>query len=297
MVEDSRTIRARIFRDVMEASEDGTQPLHRDWLLDYTIDGVRLPLIDPQGRGIRNPGEWRHTLSITTVENGRYPDRQVQPGVWQYPYCVNKHGKIDSSNNKLFAAHRDGVPVLYLYKPMPYTYLPVGMVAAVTRDDSSREFTIALAEGEVRATDLVSPIEREWAQTMVERRLHQPRFRAIVMAAYESRCAICALPEAALLDAAHIRGDKDPNGQPVVENGLALCSIHHRAYDGKQLGIDEDLRLHVRRDILEIADGPVWEHALQRLPGRSLTIVPRARRDRPDPYRLGLTFKEFLATT
>ncbi|WP_172657662.1 HNH endonuclease [Demequina rhizosphaerae] len=295
MVEDSEVVRARIFHDVMQASDEGTKPLHRDWLLNYSIDGERLPLIDPQGRGIRNPADWSRTLSITTVENGRYPDREVQPGVWQYPFCVNKHGAVDASNNKLFAAQRDGVPVLYFYKPMAYTYLPVGMVAAVARDDSAREFTIALTEGRVHANEFASPIEREWAQAVVERRLHQPRFRAIVMSAYGSRCAICALPDAALLDAAHIRADKDPNGQPVVENGLALCSIHHRAYDHKHLGIDEDLRLHVRSDVLAITDGPVWEHALQRLPGQSLAVVPRSLRDRPDPYRLGLTFKEFLA--
>ena len=297
MVEDSELVRARIYADVLEASEDGQVPLHRDWLLNYTIDGERLPLIDAQGRGIRNPRDWTRTLSITTTENGRYPDREVQPGVWQYPYCVNKRGDVDSSNTKLFNASADGAPILYFYKPMPYTYLPVGTVVAVAHDDTSREFTIALAEGRTTATHIDSYLEREWVTQVVERRLHQSRFRAIVMAAYRSQCAICALPEVSLLDAAHIRGDKDPNGQPVVENGLALCSIHHRAYDKRHIGIDEDLRLHVRNDILEVDDGPVLEHAIQLLPGRSLTVIPRDAKKRPDPYRLGLTFKEFLATS
>ncbi|WP_062378841.1 HNH endonuclease [Demequina pelophila] len=294
MIEDGDITRTRIYADVMAASNDGTVPLHRDWLLGYEIDGERLPLIDPQGRGIRNPGDWRYTLSVTTTENGKYPDRETQPGVWQYPYCINKHGNVDSSNSKLFQAHADGVPLLYFYKPMPYTYLPVGMVVPIARDDSSEEFTIALSEGRVPLSTSSSTVERKWTEALVQRRLHQPRFRALVMSAYDERCAICALPEATLLDAAHIRGDKDPNGQPVVENGLALCSIHHRAYDNRQIGIDEDLRLHVRKDVLEVTDGPVWEHALLELPGRSLSVVPKSRKDRPDPYRLGLTFKEYL---
>ncbi|MGF1661890.1 MAG: HNH endonuclease, partial [Kineosporiaceae bacterium] len=36
------------------------------------------------------------------------------------------------------------------------------------------------------------------------RRLHQPVFRARVIQAYTTRCAVCALAHASLLDAAHI---------------------------------------------------------------------------------------------
>lgn len=280
----------------MAASADGSRPLYREWLLEYSVDGYRIPLIDAQGRGIRNVEHWQHTLSITRTERGRYPNRETTPGVWQYPYSIQKSGRLDPSNKKLAAAVRDRVPILYFYKPTKNTYLAVGVVLPTFDDDDRREFTVALSDG-VRAiggTD--SPIERAWSQALVERRLHQPRFRAIVMAAYNERCAICALPDAHLLDAAHIRGDKDPNGQPVVENGLALCAIHHRAYDGKHIGIDEDLTLHVRPDLLDVSDGPVLEHAIQRLAGTLLAVVP-SKSNRPDPYRLGLTFKEFLDQT
>jgi predicted restriction endonuclease len=40
---------------------------------------------------------------------------------------------------------------------------------------------------------------------------------------------------AALLDAAHIILDTEPQGEPTVRNGLALCKIHHAAYDRKGL--------------------------------------------------------------
>ncbi|BDZ60444.1 hypothetical protein Lsed01_01643 [Demequina sediminis] len=294
MIQDGEATRARIYADVMAASGGGQAPLARDWLLNYTIDGERLPLVDSQGRGIRNVDGWAHTLSITRVERGRYPNRESEPGLWTYPYSVRRDGTIDPSNKKLSQSVRDGVPALYFYKPVRNVYLAIGSVLPIDDFVNRREFVVSLLDGDQLIGGSSSVIERAWASTVVDRRLHQPRFRAIVMAAYESSCSICGLPEATLLDAAHIRGDKDPNGQPVVENGLALCSIHHRAYDNKYVGIDEDLRLHVRPDVLEVSDGPVWEHALQRLPGQTLAVVPRRRNDRPDPYRLGLTFKEFL---
>lgn len=39
--------------------------------------------------------------------------------------------------------------------------------------------------------------------------------------------AICRLREVRLLDAAHIVGDVEEARDPVISNGLSLCSIHH----------------------------------------------------------------------
>ena len=62
-------------------------------------------------------------------------------------------------------------------------------------------------------------------------RLHQQRFKIDVMRAYRERCAICSLRERVLLQAAHIVPDPEPQGIAAVVNGLALCAIHHLAYD------------------------------------------------------------------
>ncbi len=66
-----------------------------------------------------------------------------------------------------------------------------------------------------------------------------------------------------LLDAAHIIEDSPLYGQPVIENGLAMCKIHHAAYDGAMLGIDPDGIVHVGRDLLQAKDGPMLHHGLQ----------------------------------
>ena len=59
-------------------------------------------------------------------------------------------------------------------------------------------------------------LERRYALRSVKQRLHQASFREAVITAYNGRCALSGLPEALLLDAAHIIQDKDEKfGQPL----------------------------------------------------------------------------------
>nr|WP_306428060.1 HNH endonuclease [Brevibacterium sp. 50QC2O2] len=53
-------------------------------------------------------------------------------------------------------------------------------------------------------------------------------------------CAVCSLAHPQLLDAAHIIDDSDEHGIASVVNGLALCKIHHAAYDKFFMGIRPD---------------------------------------------------------
>jgi len=50
-----------------------------------------------------------------------------------------------------------------------------------------------------------------------------------------------------LLDAAHIVSDADEGGEPIVPNGLRLCSIHHHAFNEDLVGVAPNLRVHVSR--------------------------------------------------
>ncbi|WP_407938137.1 HNH endonuclease [Motilibacter rhizosphaerae] len=56
------------------------------------------------------------------------------------------------------------------------------------------------------------------------------------MRAYATRCAVRALAHGQLLDAAHIIGDAHELGVPSVTNGLALCKIHHAAFERTSSG-------------------------------------------------------------
>ena len=95
-------------------------------------------------------------------------------------------------------------------------------------------------------------------------RLHQRAFRERVLDAYQHQCAFCRFRHQELLDAAHIVRT-EPQGTPVVENGLSLCKLHHAAFDRYFLGVRPDYVVQVRADVLEEKDGPTLVHGIQAL--------------------------------
>jgi putative restriction endonuclease len=104
---------------------------------------------------------------------------------------------------------------------------------------------------------------------------------------------VCSLAHRELLDAAHIIPDSDPDGQPVVTNGMALCKIHHTAYDRNILGIRPDYVVEISARLLDEIDGPMLSHGLQNHHGLKLMQVPRRGGDQPDPVRLERRYTEF----
>ena len=125
------------------------------------------------------------------------------------------------------------------------------------------------------------------------RRLHQPIFREQVLNAYATACAVCHIRHAQLLDAAHIISDSKPNGDPVVPNGIALCKIHHAAYDRNLMGIRPDYQVAINSELLNEVDGPMLKHGLQEMHGSHIRL-PRRAAARPDQDRLEVRFTEFL---
>jgi putative restriction endonuclease len=81
------------------------------------------------------------------------------------------------------------------------------------------------------------------------RRKRDPRFRLLVLEAYEGRCAVCGL-DAVLegdpvgLEAAHVKSHKH-RGPDTVDNGLCMCALHHEAFDLGVLGLTHDHRVLV----------------------------------------------------
>jgi len=79
---------------------------------------------------------------------------------------------------------------------------------------------------------------------LVKRKRRDPAFRSEVLRAYEYRCAVCGgqvrLENTLLaLEAAHIKWHNS-NGPDSVNNGLALCSLHHRLFDRGAFTIGTD---------------------------------------------------------
>ena len=93
------------------------------------------------------------------------------------------------------------------------------------------------------------------------------------------------MKHAELLDAAHIIPDSEPEGDPVVPNGIALCKLHHAAYDRHILGIRPDYVVEIREDILNEIDGPMLQHGIKELHEQRI-LVPRDNELKPNPVLL-----------
>ncbi|MFW8412603.1 HNH endonuclease, partial [Klebsiella pneumoniae] len=81
------------------------------------------------------------------------------------------------------------------------------------------------------------------------RKERDPHFRQQVLRAYNYECAICGFNmrhdnTSVALEAAHIKW-KHHGGPCEIPNGLALCAIHHKAFDKGSIGLDEDMRIQV----------------------------------------------------
>lgn len=126
-------------------------------------------------------------------------------------------------------------------------------------------------------------------------RLHQPVFRSMVMRAYETQCAVYPLRHTQLLDAAHIVPDANQDGIAAVRNGLALCKIHHAAYDAGILGIAPSYEAAIRHDVLAEVDGPLFDYGIKGLHGQFLMVLPQRRADRPGRDLLESRFMRFLS--
>ena len=95
-----------------------------------------------------------------------------------------------------------------------------------------------------------------------------------------------------MLDTAHIIGDRESGGEPVVPNGLSLCKIHHAAFDANLLGVSPDYAVSIDAALLAETDGPMLRHGLQEMHGQLLWL-PSRRADRPDRDRLAQRWVDF----
>lgn len=267
-------------------------------LASFVFGRDRVPLLDKQ-KGIRKPRMLEAALSIRTSftppgQTPPYRDAQGQDGLLRYKYRGDNPDHPENVSLRL--AWQQQLPIIWFFAVTPGKYQPIYPVWIVDDEPQHLQFVLAVDEAQrfVPRGQAQTEDQRRYSQRLTERRLHQPVFRARVVHAYDTHCAICRLAHAELLDAAHILPDGHPRGLPIVPNGLSLCKIHHAAFDQDILGVRPDLIVEVRRDILDEIDGPMLRHGLQEMNGIRL-LVPRARAARPSSDAIEERYERFRA--
>lgn len=295
---DDAGIRAAAMTWLTVRSNDGADPVSREDLESFCYDGARVPLIDRQ-RGIRKPRFLDAALSIVTVYRPEgavrpYEDATGPDGLIRYKWRGSDPHHAE--NRALRAAMEQRLPLIWFVGVSPGWFQPVFPVFVAGEESVRTQFVLAVDEvfGLVEPETPLEAQMRRYVDRVTRQRLHQPVFRSTVLRAYTGRCAICALAHRDLLDAAHIVADSEDRGEASVQNGLALCKLHHSAFDARYIGISPDLVVEVRGDILTEQDGPTLLHGLQRRHGQRLMVIPARRVEQPRKELLELTYRKFL---
>lgn len=263
-------------------------------LRSFESAGVRVFLKSTQG--IFKPAQLRDPLSITSTLASSYTDDPIDGTRVLYDFAPASR---EYENDGLKRCADEEIPILYFLqvkgKPNP-EYLVFAPTYVIGWDDTARRFLVDLSEQ--KPGDVLSPapgvhqlslpsarthgpqvirdVTKGYAITTVQRRLHQARFRNQILSVYRDRCAVCVLQIRPLLDAAHVVADRDP--KPVIEinEGLALCATHHRAFDARILRYDASYNIRVELPAnISVGDGE--RSMLLAFHGRALTL-PSDRR-------------------
>lgn len=275
--------------------------MSRAELESFTFDGRPLRLIGPQ-RGIWKPALLEAALSILTtyVAPNEIPPYEDQVGPDGYPRYKWQGSDPNAYDNVALRVAMTGrKPLMWFLGVAPALFNAEYPVWLAGEEPDRQQFVVALDDTMQRGWQPglleQSPFNptRRYAEAVVRVRLHQRPFRDRVLLAYGSQCALCRLRHPPLLDAAHIKEDSD-GGEPIVPNGVAMCAIHHRAFDAQVLGVRPDYTVEVREDVLHEHDGPTLRHALQGL-HREPILLPRRRAEHPSKELLAERYERFRA--
>jgi putative restriction endonuclease len=162
------------------------------------------------------------------------------------------------------------------------SFLNVPSAAAAAAQRRQIEQDVAAAG----APNLTVPGGRE--REGATRRVRSQVFSELVKRAYSDGCAICGearkdaqgRPE---VQAAHIY-PVEKEGPDDVRNGLALCRLHHWAFDGALLGVGTDL-------VIRVFEAGRQTAGVSEFDGRALALLPEEAEKRPHKLYLGERFE------
>lgn len=157
----------------------------------FRFDGRRVPFRNPQKGIFRASAQvGPAALAIVTTRNGPYADDQPSEDGWWYAYQGLDPAHAD--NRALRSSYELQTPLVHFWQTRKGWYKPI-FLAYVVEDDPV-ELRVHLSIGRLTSTSGSvldpDPIPRRYANRLVRTRLHQARFRGVVVQAYRSRCAI-----------------------------------------------------------------------------------------------------------
>lgn len=261
--------------------------------------GDEIMRLMPTQQGIWKPGKLSAALSMRTVYRPDGSDRPYDDAVGAdglYRYKIRGDDPNHYQNRALREAMVGRLPLIWWLGVEGGGYSALYPIYLVGEERAHQQFVVdidAVPQPDITWPSVKLELDPSYRQQLTKIRLHQRPFRAAVLRAYKTSCAVCSFRHGDLLDAAHIQEDSG-GGRPVITNGLSLCKMHHVAYDRRILGITPSYEVRINDEVLNEVDGPMLRHGIQEFHGRTLMVLPQRRSELPDRSLLEQRFQAFL---
>jgi putative restriction endonuclease len=110
--------------------------------------------------------------------------------------------------------------------------------------------------------DIIHEAGLNLEEETVARKTRDPNFRINVLQAYEHRCAVCDFDvrigsKTICIEAAHIKWHSH-GGPDEVNNGIALCTMHHKLFDLGAFTVNKDRQFLVSEKVIGTDGFDLW---------------------------------------
>lgn len=161
-----------------------------------------------------------------------------------------------------------------------------GLVAEIAASILEKHFPASVHE------DILQAIGMDISHLLIRRKRRDPQFRDKVLIAYECQCAVCGfnvrMGNALIaLEAAHIKWHQ-AGGPDFQNNGIALCTMHHKLFDRGAFTLSKELAVQVSDRVNGTAGFREW---LMDFHGKAIRS-PQRPTYCPDPKYIGWHAKE-----
>jgi len=222
---------------------------HKPLLILYALGQI-------QNKGTRfiRYDEARQPLTDLLKEFGPYrktyrPEhpfvRLSHDGIWTISSNVKEE---DITNSKLIRNNIYGGFTDEVYKLLRSNPVLIRQIAEIILEN---HFPETIHEDILSAVglDLENLEQKQKVKIYTSEKIRDSNFREKILRAYEYSCAICGFNvrlgnQLVAVEAAHIKWHQ-AGGPDIEENGIALCTMHHKLYDLGVFTINESRRLLV----------------------------------------------------
>ncbi len=116
----------------------------------------------------------------------------------------------------------------------------------------------------------------ETRSSYVKTRVNQNFFRQVILANYQSKCAVTGIDMPALLIASHIipwAENKEERLNPA--NGICLSALYDKAFDKHLISFDEDYRMILSTNLKEHCTKTYFQNHFGKLEGQEMILPSR----------------------